>query len=179
MTDPRREEVALQPRRRGRRDMDLTACVFDGVDGAELAAHRIESVADTSADCGSWAVVRWDRDDRLPRSDVPLPADLRSARTAWFWSLLLGVTFSVPALGARLGIATGLDPGILAGAGIHDSFMNRLRDEVVPGRSALLVLSGQAEAQALDALIHQRDIPVVAQVHFTPRQEAALLDVLS
>ena len=157
--------------------MNLTACVFDGVDDARLAAHALEGArSGASLDRPSWALVRWERGEALPRSDVPAT---ESARTAWFWALLLGVTFGVPALGALLGSASGLEPGILAAAGIHDTFMNRLRDELTPGRSALLVLTADAEASALHALIHQREVPVVTRVVFTPRQEAALLDVFS
>jgi len=160
--------------------MNLTACVFDGADDAGLAAERIKNLAVGGVgDAGSWAVVRWHRDDRLPHSDVPVPTDRHLARAAWFWSLLLGVTFSVPSLGAELGSASGLGAGALTAAGIHDTFMNRLRDEVTPGRSALLVLTDLTGAPALQALVQRRDVPVVTHVYFTPRQEAALLAVLS
>ena len=165
---------------RGRHHMNLTACVFDGADDARRAAQRIERAGISSpAECRSWAVVRWDLGGRLPRPDGSMGNQHRSATTAWFWALLLGMTFGVPALGAQLGSASGLEPGTLTAAGIHDSFMNRLRDEVTPGRSALLVLTDLAGTPALQGLIRQPGVPVVAHVHFTPRQEAALLDVLS
>src|SRR5436305_3013058 len=102
--------------------MNLTAWVFDGADDARLAAQRIDSALSAPrAECESWAVVRWDRDRRLPRSQVPSGADRQTTRTTWFWSLLLGVTFGVPALGAQVGSASGLETGPLAAAGIHDT----------------------------------------------------------
>jgi uncharacterized membrane protein len=167
--------------------MDLMAYVFNCANDAGLTARRLPSAAagavastepgETTA-FGSWAVVRWDPDSPLPRSEVPVAAH-RHAATAWFWSLVLGVTFSIPALGAELGNASGLESEVLTAAGIHDGFLNRLRDEVTPGRSALLLLSGPAGALGVEALIHQRELPVVAHITFTARQEAALLDVLS
>ena len=167
--------------------MDLMAYVFNGAHDAGLTARRLPSalagaVASTdpgeATAPGTWAVVRWDPDGPLPRSEVPVAARPHVV-TAWFWSLLLGVTFSIPALGAELGNASGLESEVLTAAGIHDGFLNRLRDEVTPGRSALLLLTGHAGALRVHALIDQRDLPVLAHITFTARQEAALLDVLS
>jgi uncharacterized membrane protein len=151
--------------------------VFDNPDDAGVTARRMPGA--TEADWWSWAVVRWDRNGRLPGIDVPVAVHRKATKSAWFWSLLLGVTFSVPALGAAMSSAGGLEAGTLTAAGIHDTFMNRLRDAVVPGRSALLVLTVFGGIPAVDALVEQRDVVIVASVLFTPHQEAALLEALS
>lgn len=64
-----------------------------------------------------------------------------------FWGLLLGVALRLPLAAASRGSAGGLTAEMLADVGIADQVLNRLRDDVVPGRSALLVLA-PAEAGA-------------------------------
>ncbi|MBB5156646.1 putative membrane protein [Saccharopolyspora phatthalungensis] len=52
--------------------------------------------------------------------------------------------FFVPLLGAAIGAATGALAGALTDAGIDDDFINRSRDKIVPGTSALFLLSDNA-----------------------------------
>ncbi len=58
-----------------------------------------------------------------------------------FWGLLFGLAFRLPLAAAARGSAGGLGPQMLGDIGITDQFLNRLRDDVVPGRSGLLVLA--------------------------------------
>ena len=57
-----------------------------------------------------------------------------------FWGLLFGLIFFVPLLGAAIGAATGALAGSLTDVGIDDAFINKVRDQVTPGTSALFVL---------------------------------------
>src|SRR5688500_6285266 len=160
--------------------MELVACVFDTADEAGLAAQSIRlGAVGAGSSLREWAVVRWDRDRALPRTEMPVTTHPQAAPSAWFWSLVLSVTFTLPLLGAALGSATGLETGSLTTLGIHDSFMNRLRDEVTPGRSALLLLTGTTGASFVHALAHERGVTIIGDIRFTPRQEASLLEVLS
>ena len=61
-----------------------------------------------------------------------------------FWGLLFGLIFFVPLLGAAIGAATGALAGSLTDVGIDDSFINRVRDQVTPGTSALFLMSSDA-----------------------------------
>ena len=61
-----------------------------------------------------------------------------------FWGLLFGLIFFVPLLGAAIGAATGALSGSLADVGIDDSFINRTRDQITPGTSALFVMTSDA-----------------------------------
>ena len=61
-----------------------------------------------------------------------------------FWGLLFGLIFFVPLLGAAIGAASGALSGSLRDVGIDDSFINRVRDRVTPGTSALFLMSSDA-----------------------------------
>ena len=63
---------------------------------------------------------------------------------AGFWGLLFGLVFFVPLLGAAIGATTGALAGALADVGIDDHFINRVRDQVTPGTSALFLLTSDA-----------------------------------
>ncbi|UYQ77407.1 DUF1269 domain-containing protein [Glutamicibacter sp. JL.03c] len=51
--------------------------------------------------------------------------------------------FFVPLLGAAMGAALGALNGSLGDVGIDDSFIKETRDKIVPGTSALFVLSSR------------------------------------
>jgi uncharacterized membrane protein len=61
-----------------------------------------------------------------------------------FWGLLFGLIFFVPILGLAIGAATGALFGSLADVGISDEFIDRVREQVTPGTSALFLLSSDA-----------------------------------
>jgi uncharacterized membrane protein len=61
-----------------------------------------------------------------------------------FWGLLFGLIFFVPILGLAIGAATGALFGSLADVGISDDFIDRVRQQVTPGTSALFLLSSDA-----------------------------------
>src|SRR3954447_1359142 len=118
----------------------LTAWIFDSPTEAEATAERLVAgpeVARLSVDDA--AVVSWDPE--APRPPIRSFPALASAAALGddFWALVLGVTFRVPLLGAAVAGVAGAG-GSLAAAGINERFMNRLRDELTPGRSALLIL---------------------------------------
>ena len=61
-----------------------------------------------------------------------------------FWGMLFGLIFFVPLLGAAVGAAAGALTGSLANVGIDDGFINRVRDRITPGTSALFLMSSDA-----------------------------------
>ena len=63
---------------------------------------------------------------------------------ASFWGLLFGLIFFVPLLGAAIGAATGALAGSLTDVGIDDTFINKVRDQITPGTSALFVMTSDA-----------------------------------
>jgi len=124
----------------------LTVWQFDTADGARLAVGVLDRL-----DVEDAALVEWESGSRKPR--VRAVDGDRGALGPGFWGLLFGLVFFVPLLGAAIGAATGALAGALADVGIDDHFINRVRDEVTPGTSALFLLtSGPATGQLHDAL---------------------------
>ena len=96
-----------------------------------------------------------------------------------FWGMLFGLIFFVPLLGAALGAATGAITGSLADVGIDDGFINKVRDHVTPGTSALFVLSSDAVADKVkDAFTGNHPAELIF-TNLSNEQEAALREAFS
>ncbi|MBA2955113.1 DUF1269 domain-containing protein [Nocardioides sp. MAH-18] len=142
----------------------LTVWRFDTPAGAARAAQLLDDLAgdpdfqdDQTVALHDAAVVEWDAKERRPRTwQVAAPA-LTGALDEGFWALLFGLVFFVPLLGAAVGAAGGAVAGSLADIGIDDRFINRVRDQVTPGSSALVVLSSRAAVDRVHAAV--ADVP--------------------
>ena len=112
---------------------------------------------------------------QLPRSERQLVHD--AARVSWavgrqrptthlmpelahdeglgetFWGVLFGIIFFSPLLGAAVGSAPSGSAGSLAQVGIDDTFVNRVRDSVTPGSSALLVIGSDSIVDRVQDLL--------------------------
>ena len=91
------------------------------------------------------------------RVKVHETADLtpgEGALSGGFWGLLFGTLLLGPLGGLAVGAAsagTGALMGKLIDAGVHDDFIRQIKDEVEPGRTALILLSEGGDAAAIDA----------------------------
>lgn len=56
------------------------------------------------------------------------------------WGGLIGLIFFMPFLGAAIGATTGALSGSAVDAGVDDSFMRQIGEELTPGKAALFVL---------------------------------------
>jgi uncharacterized membrane protein len=70
---------------------------------------------------------------------------------AWgmFWGLLFGMLFAVPVIGAAAGAAGGVFTKMREGLGITDAQLDRIRDQVTEGTSALFLVTEQADLDRL------------------------------
>ena len=92
--------------------------------------------------------------------------------------MLFGLIFFVPLLGAAIGAATGALAGSLGDVGIDDSFINRVRDEVTPGTSALFVMSSDAVMDKVrDAFAGSQ--PELIFTNLSDEQESAIREVFA
>jgi uncharacterized membrane protein len=158
----------------------LTAWIFDSPTEAEATAAQLVAgpeVARLGVDDA--AVVSWE--PAAPRPRIRRFPALASTAALGddFWALVLGVTFRVPLLGAAVAGAAGAAGGSLTAAGITERFMNRLRDELTPGRSALLVLGQRATTPAAVEAFPVAERPQTVVATITPTQVAALREVFA
>jgi uncharacterized membrane protein len=79
--------------------------------------------------------------------------DVRTVDTffavVWLWlikglGLLIGVLFFLPLVGLAVGTATGAAVGFMSDVGIDPDFIGEIRRKVVPGTSALFLLTEHA-----------------------------------
>lgn len=159
----------------------LTVWTFDTVAGAGAAVDLLEKLA--RADelvVHDAATVVWEPGQGKPRTQQLSPGSAAAGGLgAGFWGLLFGLIFFLPLLGAAIGAATGALAGSLVDVGIDDTFINRVRDTVTPGTSALFVLGSDG---ALDRIHEVFASGTQVELIFTPlteEQEAALRAVFA
>ena len=123
----------------------LTVWKFDSAGGADEATKILRDLASkqliTIEDA---ATVRWDEGKKKPKTRQLNNLAGAGALGGAFWGMLFGLIFFVPLLGAAIGAASGALGGALSDVGIDDDFINRIRDEVTPGTSALFLMSSGA-----------------------------------
>ncbi|MEU5849063.1 DUF1269 domain-containing protein [Saccharopolyspora shandongensis] len=123
----------------------LTAWKFDSPEGAEGAAQKLQSLQKEGLiTIHDAATVTWPESAKKPKTRQLHDLTGAGALGGMFWGLLFGLIFFVPILGAAIGAATGALAGSLTDAGIDDDFIDETRNKVVPGTSALFLLSDNA-----------------------------------
>jgi uncharacterized membrane protein len=157
----------------------LTVWKFDTASGAddatetlrELATQRLITIHDA-------ATVRWEEGKKKPRTRQLHNLAGAGALGGAFWGMLFGMIFFVPLLGAAIGAASGALAGSLNDVGIDDRFINRVRDEVTPGTSALFVMSSDAVMDKVrEAFSATR--PELIFTNLSDEQESAIREVFA
>ena len=158
----------------------LTVWTFGTAEGAEESTKLLHDLAEQDRTAvRDAATVSWAAGTGKPRTrHIDDLADAEALGPA-FWGLLFGMLFYVPLLGAALGAATGALSGSLADVGIDDGFINRVRDEVTPGTSALFVLTSDGVVDRVREAFTGADAPRLLSTGLSAEQEAALREVFS
>ena len=156
----------------------LTVWRYDSPEGARQAAdiladlERAHQIVVEDA-----AIVTWQAGQRKPRTKQLTSTSAAGALSGGFWGLLFGLIFFVPLLGAAIGAATGAIAGSLTDVGIDDGFINRVRDQVTPGTSALFVLSSDAVLGRVEEAFASGPAGELIHTNLTAEQEAALREI--
>ncbi|UYM03621.1 DUF1269 domain-containing protein [Solicola gregarius] len=123
----------------------LTVWKFPGPGDAQRAVDTLESLqSEGLVTVHDAAVVEWQEGKKKPKTRQLHNLAGAGALGGTFWGLLFGLLFFVPILGAAVGAAAGALAGSLTDVGIDDSFINRVKEAVVPGTSALFVMTSDA-----------------------------------
>lgn len=123
----------------------LTAWKFGSPYGADDALATLEKMqSEQLIQVQDAAVVSWELGRKKPKTRELHSMKKMGALGGGFWGLLFGLIFFVPILGLAIGAATGALFGSLADVGISDEFIDRVRQQVTPGTSALFLLSSDA-----------------------------------
>jgi uncharacterized membrane protein len=157
----------------------LTAWKFGSPYGADDALATLEKLqSEELIQVQDAAVVSWE-----PGRSKPKTRELHSPKRAGalgggFWGLLFGLIFFVPILGLAIGAATGALFGSLADVGISDDFIDRVRERVTPGTSALFLLSSGAVMDRVAAEFKDSDAELIS-TNLSAEQEGRLREAFS
>ena len=157
----------------------LTVWKFDGAGGAEQALTTLRGlVGEELIKVHDAATVSWEEGKKKPKTRQVNDLAAAGALGGSFWGLLFGLLFFVPLLGVAVGAAMGAASGMLADVGIDDGFINRVREEVTPGTSALFLLSSDAvQDRVKEAFAGQN--PQLLHTNLSTEQEAQLRETFS
>jgi uncharacterized membrane protein len=158
----------------------LTVWKFDSADGAERAAKTLQDLArEEVVVIHDAATVSWQEGKKKPKTRQLSNLTGEGALGGAFWGLLFGLIFFVPLLGAAIGAATGALSGSLADVGIDDAFINRSRDEITPGTSALFVMTSDAVVDKVKDRFAGHEPSELLFTNLDNEQEAALREVFA
>jgi uncharacterized membrane protein len=130
----------------------LTAWKFSSPYGADDALATLEKLqSEQLIQVQDAAVVSWEPGRKKPKTRELHSMKKVGALGGGFWGLLFGLIFFIPILGLAIGAATGALFGSLADVGISNDFIERVRQQVTPGTSALFLLSSDAVVDRVKA----------------------------
>lgn len=157
----------------------LSVWKFDSPSGADDAVTTLQELAKQQLiTVHDAATVSWADDAKKPKTRQLNNLAGAGALGGTFWGLLFGLIFFVPLLGAAIGAATGAIGGALSDVGIDDDFIDKTRDRVTPGTSALFVMtSGAVMDKVHEAFTDSK--PELLTTNLSGEQEQALRSVFA
>lgn len=158
----------------------LTVWKFDTPQGAHEALATLQDLAhEDLIGVADAATVSWNPGEKKPRTYQTQSTTGSGAMGGAFWGMLFGLIFFVPLLGAALGAATDSLAGSLTDVGIDDVFINRVRDQVTPGTSALFLMTSDTIVDKVkDAFVAHAPTDLIF-TNISSDQEHALREVFA
>lgn len=157
----------------------LTVFKFPTAEGAEQTLSKLEDLQKrqliTILDA---AIVTWPADKKKPRTRQLYNLAGAGALTGAFWGMLFGLIFLMPFMGALIGAAAGAISASFADVGIDDNFIKEVREKVVPGTSALFLMSANEVVDRIRSEIGHLDAELIAS-NLSTDQEARLREIFS
>lgn len=157
----------------------LTVWRFDSAFGAESAVAKLQELQKQELiQLHDAATVTWEEGRKKPKTRHLDDMTGAGALGGAFWGLLFGLIFFVPLLGLAVGAAAGAIGGSLAHVGIDKDFIERVREEIRPGRSALFVLSSGAVVERVRGAFEGTHAELI-QTNLSADQEKQLRDAFA
>ena len=150
---------------------DLIAIAYDDLQTAQrVESNLAEAVKGHQIEVDDVVIVER-RDAGKVKLHQPSLAAVGAASGA-LWGGLIGLLFLAPLVGMAFGAAGGALGGAATDSGVDDEFMNKLGEELEPGKAALIVLVRKMSA---DKVLPQIEIPgTVIQSSLSNEDESAL-----
>jgi uncharacterized membrane protein len=141
----------------------FTVWKFDDPEGAVRAASSLMAAeADGLVKIVDHAVLSWPEGADKPELEHKHDSAKRGAGWGALWGILGGALFLVPVAGALIGAGIGALAKATDGTGITKEDLERIRTEVVPGTSALFMVTEDADFDRLGERFRGRDATLIS-----------------
>lgn len=102
------------------------------------------------------AILVWSLGRRRPETQHLNGMTNPKALSGAFWGILFGMLFFIPDFGMAVAAAMGSLAGKYSDYGFDRSYINRIRDSISEGTSALFVMTSEAVLERITAEVKQR-----------------------
>jgi uncharacterized membrane protein len=152
----------------------FTVWRFEDVDGAAQAARELRAAqGEGLVTVVDHAVMTWPEGADKPSTEHQHDDHKRGAAWGALWGILTGALFMVPVAGAVAGAAIGALAKSTEGAGIRKEDLVRIRSEVVPGTSALFLVTEGGNLDRLGDHVRMNNHTLIS-TNLTPAEQAVL-----
>jgi len=152
----------------------FTVWQFDTPEGAEHASEALHGAAkDGLVRIIDTAVVSWPEGASKPTTKHAHQDEWRGTGWGAFWGLLLGALFFIPVIGVAAGAALGAATKAMAAVGIDSDQLDRIRESVTPGTSALFAVTEEGDLDRVGERFHGFTGKLVA-TNLTKEEQALL-----
>jgi uncharacterized membrane protein len=153
----------------------LTVLKFPTPEGASQMLDKITSLQKMELiKIRDAAIVTWPKDKDKPKTKQLVNMAGMGALQGAFWGMLFGLIFFIPFFGLAVGAAMGALTGKMADYGIDDNFIKQTREKVVPGTSALFLMTEGAVVDKVTAELKGYEFELIAS-NLTKDQEEQLM----
>jgi uncharacterized membrane protein len=154
----------------------FTVWKFEDPEGAARAAASLKAAeADRVVKIVDHAVLSWRQGAEKPALEHTHDSTKRGAGWGALWGILGGALFMIPVAGAIIGAGIGALAKATEGTGITNRDLERIRTEVVPGTSALFMVTDEADVDRLGERFHGRDATLIS-TNLTEAERKILLE---
>ena len=154
----------------------FTVWKFDNPEGAARAASSLKAAEkDRLVKIVDHAVLSWPEGADKPELKHKHDSGKRGAGWGALWGILGGALFMVPVAGALIGAGIGALAKATDGTGITKGDLERIRTEVVPGTSALFMVTEDADFDRLGERFRGRDATLIS-TNLTEAERKILLE---
>jgi uncharacterized membrane protein len=153
----------------------LTVLKFNTPEGANQMLEKMQSLQKMELlKIQDAAIVTWPEGKDKPKTKQLVNMAGVGALQGAFWGMLFGLIFFVPFFGLAVGAAMGALTGKMADYGISDEFIKQTREKVVPGTSALFLMTEGAVVDKVVSELKGYEFELIAS-NLTKEQEEQLM----
>jgi uncharacterized membrane protein len=154
----------------------FTVWKFDNPEGADKAALILKGAASEGfVKVYDHAVVEWPADQKSPKTKGANNDAAQSAGLGALFGLVIGSLFFLPFLGAAAGAAVGGISRALSDVGIKSEDLDKIKEQITPGTSALFVITEQGDTDRLGERFHGVKAELISS-NLTDDEEKILLE---